>query len=267
MAEDKLNLDERLKVLRMQRAAYRQANKSEKGQILDVLEALTGLDRKTVIRRMHGSCVRRPRQRQRGREYGPPVDDALRTLHRAYDGICAERLTPNLPAYAAKLAAHGHLRLTPMLEEQLGAISVSTVRRRLKRLQQDEPRPRHPPGPRNGLLAGVPTERISCFETQPGHFEADLVHHCGSSASGEYIHTLHLVDVATGWSEMAAALGRSYRAMEDGFLRCDLRLPFPVLEIHPDNGSEFFNAHLLRFYQERFRGARLSRCRPWHTNR
>ena len=145
--------------------------------------------------------MRRFRQRQRGRKYGPEVDDALRVLHRAYDGICAERLTPNLPAYAAKLAAHGHLRLTPVLEEQLRNISISTVRRRLQRLHQDEPRHRRrPPGPRNRLLAGVPTERISCFETQPGHFEVDLVHHCGDSASGEYVHTLHLVDVATGWS-------------------------------------------------------------------
>jgi hypothetical protein len=267
MAEDKLSIDERLKVLRLQRAAYRQANKAEKGRILDMLESLTGLHRKSIIRRMNGSCVRRPRRRQRGRQYGPQMDDALRVLHRAYDGICAERLTPNLPAYAAKLAAHGHLRLTPTLEKQLAKMSVSTVRRRLQHLQQDEPHLRRPPpGPRNGLLARVPAGRISCFETTPGHFEADLVHHCGTSASGEYLHTLHLVDVATGWSEMAAILGRSYRAMQDGFVRCDLRLPFLVLEIHPDNGSEFFNAHILRFYGERYIDARISRSRPWHKN-
>jgi hypothetical protein len=54
--------------------------------------------------------------------------------------------------------------------------------------------------------------------------------------------------------------------MRDGFVRCDLRLPFPVLEIHPDNGSEFFNAHILRFYEERYVGARISRSRPWHKN-
>ena len=59
MAEDKLSIDERLKVLRLQRAAYRQANKTEKGRILDMLESLTGLHRKTIIRRMHGPCVRR----------------------------------------------------------------------------------------------------------------------------------------------------------------------------------------------------------------
>jgi transposase InsO family protein len=100
----------------------------------------------------------------------------------------------------------------------------------------------------------------------PGYLEADLVHHCGVSASGEYVHTLQVVDIATGWSERAALLGRSYRAMEDAFRRILRRLPFAVIEIHPDNGSEFFNAHLLRFFGEAVHGVRLSRSRPYHKN-
>jgi len=40
---------------------------------------------------------------------------------------------------------------------------------------------------------------------EPGHMEVDLVHHCGLSASGEYVHTLQMVDIATGccsWKEL-----------------------------------------------------------------
>lgn len=267
MGEDTLTIDERLKVLRQQRTRYHSAGKAEKGQILDMLEQVTGLNRKTLIRRLRGLCVRRARSHQRGAHYGPEVDDVLRLLARAYDGLCAERLTPNLLPYAQKLAAHGHLTLTSDLQTQLAQISVSSVRRRLQRLGQDEPSLRRlPPRPRNPLLAAVPTRRISGFETQPGHLEVDLVHHSGPSPSGDYLHTLHLVDVATGWSEMAAILGRSYRAMQEGLLRCERRLPFRVLEIHPDNGSEFFNAHLYRFYQELFCGVHLSRSRPWHKD-
>ena len=59
--------------------------------------------------------------------------------------------------------------------------------------------------------------RIPWNEAQPGHLEVDLVHHCGSSASGDYVHTVQMIDVATGWSERAAVLGRSYRVMEDAF--------------------------------------------------
>ena len=68
-----------------------------------------------------------------------------------------------------------------------------------------------------------------------------------------------MIDVATGWSERAATLGRSYQVMEDAFRRALARLPFPVLEIHPDNGSEFFNAHLVRFFQEEVKVDELSR--------
>ena len=267
MATETLDLEERLKVLRIQQEAYRKASRTEKGRILDALETATGLDRKTIIRRLNGSCHRKRRRKERGRSYGPDVDDAVRIVYRAYDGICAERLAPNLADYAGKLAQHGHLRVTPALQEQLERISVSTVRRILQRVRQDEPRRQRRPGlTHNGLLAGVPAGRIPWDAATPGHLEVDLVHHCGRRAGGEYVHTLHLVDVASGWSEMAAVLGRSYLVMQDGFQRCAQRLPFPVLEIHPDNGSEFFNAHLVQFFGDLFTGAHLSRSRPWQKN-
>jgi len=108
--------------------------------------------------------------------------------------------------------------------------------------------------------------RIPWDEPRPGHFEVDLVHHCGLSASGQYVHTLQMVDVATGWSERAASLGRSYRVIQDAFQRILTRLPFPVLEVHPDNGSEFFNDHLRRFWQDRYQAVQLSRSRPFQRN-
>lgn len=118
----------------------------------------------------------------------------------------------------------------------------------------------------NALRAQVPTERISWRTLTPGHFEVDLVHHSGPSVHGEYGHTLQLIDVATGWSERVMVLGRSQRAMEAGFRQVVARLPFPIRELHPDNGSEFFNGHLHRFFGETITGLRLSRSRPFHKN-
>lgn len=106
--------------------------------------------------------------------------------------------------------------------------------------------------------------RISWDEQEPGQIEADLVHHCGDSASGEYVSTVQLVDVATGWSERVAVPGRSYLVKKDAFQQILARLPFPILEIHPGNGSEFFNHHMLRFWQEAIPGVQLSRSRPYH---
>jgi hypothetical protein len=102
--------------------------------------------------------------------------------------------------------------------------------------------------------------------TVPGHFEADLVHHCGPTAAGEYICTLQMIDVATGWSERRAILGRGYVVMSDAFRSILARLPFPVREIHPDNGSEFLNGHMLSFWGKLVQGVTISRSRPYHKN-
>jgi hypothetical protein len=143
------------------------------------------------------------------------------------------------------------------------------VRRRLKkfaRLEQGRLPRRQGPRQRNPVTRNIPTKRIPWDEQQPGHFEVDLVHHCGPSPSGHYVHTLQMIDVATGWSERAAVLGRGQLVMEDAFRRILRRLPFAVREIHPDNGSEFFNHHLVRFWKYAVKGVRLSRSRPWHKN-
>jgi hypothetical protein len=80
------------------------------------------------------------------------------------------------------------------------------------------------------------------------------------------LHTLQMSDVATGWSERVAVLGRSALVMEAAFRRILTRLPFPIIELHPDNGSEFLNYHLLKFFKEAVKGVRISRSRPWHKN-
>ncbi len=265
--QDAMTIDERRKYLKIMRPRYKRASRRERGALLDEMEQVTSLDRKTLIRLMRGSLERQPRRRQRGRTYGSEVDDALRVIAESYDYICAERLQPNLVVMAQQLATHNELRLSPELLEQLAVISIPTVRRILRRITQDEPHlPRRGPESANQATRDIPMRRIPWDEVQPGHFEVDLVHHCGPDTGGTYVHTLQLVDVATGWSERVAVLGRSYLVMQDAFQRILARVPFPVLELHPDNGSEFFNAHLLKFWGERVSQAMLSRSRPWHKN-
>jgi hypothetical protein len=265
--EDRMTIDERRKYLRMMQERYLQADRKEQGRLLDEMEAVTELHRKSLIRLMSSSLTRQPRRRQRGRTYGPEVDDALRVIGESMDYICPERLTPNLPWLAEHLAAHGELEMSSHLLEQLNRISVSTVGRIVTRIRQDEPRlPRRGPRRSNHLTRDVPTKRIPWHEQEPGHFEVDSVHHCGPSASGEYVHTVQMLDVATAWSERVAVLGRSYLVMKDGFSRILARLPFPVREVHPDNGREFFNSHMIRFWDQLEQEIQLSRSRPYHKN-
>jgi hypothetical protein len=264
---EKMNIDERRKYLRLVRPRYRKAGRKEKGQLLNEMVAVTGLERKTLIHLMKGSLRRKPRNKERGKRYNVPFDDTLRVIYESLDCICAERLTPNLVWMAQHLEAHHELETTPELLAQLEQVSVSTVERRLDLIRQDQPRlPRKKPRPRNKLLQNIPMLRLPWSIAEPGHFETDTVHHCGPTASGEYAYTLQMIDVATGWSERRAVLGRSYLVMEDAFLCFLARLPFPVRQIHPDNGGEFLNHHMLRFWGEIVQGVTLSRSRPYHKN-
>jgi hypothetical protein len=266
--EEKMTVDERRKYLRKMKKRYVKAGRKEQGRLLGEMEAVTGMHRKSLSRLMNGSLERKPRCRQRGESYGPAVDDALRVIDESLDYICAERLTPNLVWMTTHLATHGEIEATLSLLEQLDQISVSTVKRKLSRIRQNQPRLPRRKGPARTrkLTRDIPMTRIPWDEQAPGRFETDLVHHCGPIASGEYVCSLQMIDVATGWSERVAVLGRSYLVMEDAFLCILARLPFPVLEIHPDNGSEFFNHHMLRFWGETVQGVRLSRSRPYHKN-
>jgi hypothetical protein len=267
MPSKKMTIQMRFEYLKLMQERYRRCGKAARGELLDEMQEMTGLHRKTLIRRMASDMRRRPRRKQRGRRYGIGVDDALRVIAESLDYIAAERLQPSLVPMARRLAAHGELSLSARLEQDLAAISVSTVRRVLRRVGQADARrlPRKR-GHASAMTQGVPMRRIPWHETEPGHFETDLVHHCGCSAAGDYVHTLQLIDVATGWSERVAVLGRSYCVMVDAFQRILQRLPFAVHEIHPDNGSEFFNHHLLRFWGQQITGIRLSRSRPWQKN-
>ena len=267
-AEDDMTIDERRKYLRRVRDRYWAADRMNRGMLLTEAESVTSMHRKSLIRLVGGPTLdRKPRTRVRGRTYGPDVEDAIRVVWESLDYVCAERLTPALAPTARHLESFNELVLTADLEAQLGRISRATVQRLMRRLRQDTPRlPRRGPERANRLTQVVPMERLSWKISEPGHFEVDLVHHCGAASEGQYVHTLQMVDVATGWSERVAVLGRTQKAMERGFRRILARLPFPILRLHPDNGSEFFNDHMIRFWGENIVGLKLSRSRPYRKN-
>lgn len=265
---ERMTVDERRKCLKRMQGRYLAATREGRSRLLDELAELTGLHRYSVVRLLKGrSLERQPRRQQRGREYGAAVDDALRVIWESLDDVCAERLTPALVATAEHLARHGEMTVTADLLEQLGRISVASVQRRLTRLGQDTMRlPRRGPERANTVAKAIPMRRIPWDTAEPGHFEVDLVHHSGPSSSGEFVHTFQMIDVATGWSERVAILGRSQRAMEGGTRLILARLPFGVKELHPDNGPEFLNHHLVRIWGEEITGLQLSRSRPYQKN-
>ena len=268
-SDEKMSVDERRKYLKLVAPRYVKARRAERSKLLTEMREVTGLHRKSLLRLMHmPSLERAPRRRRfRRRRYGVAVAEVVQVVWESLDYVCAERLTPALLPTARQLARWGELVLTPEVEGALRTISRATVQRLLQHFQQDTPKlPRRKPQPPNRLLRDVPMERLWWATSTPGSFEADLVHHCGPVAAGDYIHSLQLVDIATGWSERVAVFGRSQAAMVEAFGRVRARLPFSINHLHPDNGSEFFNDHLIRYFGEEITGLRLSRSRPYRKN-
>ncbi|HEV2122777.1 MAG TPA: integrase [Chloroflexota bacterium] len=277
--DEEMTVDERRKYLKRMQGRYWAADRRGRGSFLDEMKAVTGLHRRSLVRLLSPAgegLARKSRTKQRGRTYGVAVEEVIRVVWESLDYVCAERLQPALVETAQQLARHGEVRLTAAVVAQLGQISRASVQRRLTHFVQlglfnlDAPRlPKKGPeraNATNAVARVIPMQKIAWNEAEPGHFEVDLVHHSGPSASGEYVHTLQLVDVATGWSERVAVLGRSQRAMEAAFRRVVERVPFPIRELHPDNGSEFLNDHLVRYWGETITGLTLSRSRPYQKN-
>jgi hypothetical protein len=265
---EEMTIDERRKYVKLMATRYQQGTRKQRSQLLTEMEQVTTLHRKHLIRLLNGeSLERKKRQTPRKRTYGLEVERVVLQVWESLDYICAERLTPTLVKTAKHLASFGVLRLTAEVEGHLATISVATVERMLRTHRARTVRlPR--PGPRraNQVTKEVPMKRIPWQTSEPGHFEVDLVHHSGDSTLGEYAHTLQLIDVATGWSERVMLMGRSYQAMREAFEQVSQRLPFAIKELHPDNGPEFFNWHLVRYWKDKVTGVQLSRSRPYHKN-
>ena len=268
LADVEMSVGERRKYLKLMLPRYLRADRAGRGELLTEMEQVTKLHRKALIRLLHqGSLDRQPRRMQRGSVYGPEVADVIRVVWESEDYVCAERLTPSLVPMAQQLARFGEVRLSAEVERQLSEVSEATVTRLLGRFRRDTPRlPRKGPEAANRLAKEIPMGRIPWQTEEPGHFEMDLVHHCGPASVGEYVHTLQMVDVATGWSERVGILGRTHRAMVAGSEKIVARLPFGIRELHPDNGSEFINEHLLGFFGDKVKGLAMTRSRPYHKN-
>ena len=233
------------------RSRYVRASREEKGKMLDEFTQVTGLHRKAAIRLLNRpSRLKTGRQRGgRPRKYGTGAAEALRVVWEASDRLCSKRLQPFLAEMVRVLRQHGEQRIDAATEAQLYRMSPSTIDRLL--------RPSRRLGGRRGLTTTRPVSLlkrsipIRTFadwqENKPGFLEIDLVAHCGESAEGFYLNTLCAVDVASGWSECLPVWGKGQERVGGAVHKIRQRLPFPLLGLDSDNGSEFINQHLYTY--------------------
>ena len=250
-----------------QRPRYLRAGRAEKGRILDEFVAGTGYHRKRAIQLFRaGPPPPRPGQGGRPRRYSSVVVGALRLVAEASDWLCGKRLAPFLDELVPALEAEHVLVLEPTVRERLLAMSAATIDRRLRpyRLLR-RPRGLSTTKPGSLLKQQVPVHTYTPWEDQrPGFVEIDLVAHCGGTTAGFYLNTLTVTDVATGWTECIGVWGKGQAAVVEALQQVCARLPFPLLGIDSDNGSEFLNAHLVRWCEQE--QLTFTRSRPYWKN-
>jgi len=250
-----------------QRARYLKAGRKEKGRILDEFVAATGYHRKRAVHLLrHGPPPARVGHGGRPRVYSAVVVGALRVAAEASDWLCGKRLAPFLAELVPALEAEGVLRLEPVERELLIAMKAATIDRRLRPFRsQLRPHGLSTTKPGTLLKQQIPVRTFTPWEEErPGFVEIDLVAHCGTSTAGHYLNTLTVSDVATGWTECMGVWGKGQAGVFAALKTVRERLPFPLLGIDSDNGSEFLNDQLLRYCE----GEHLTftRSRPYWKN-
>ena len=249
------------------RARYVGAGRAEKGRMLDEFVAATGYHRKRAIQLLRvGPPPPRVGHGGRPRAYSAVVVGALREAAEASGWLCGKRLAPFLAELVPALEAEGALALEPAVRDRLVAMSAATIDRRLRPFRRQlRPHGAGTTKPGSLLKQQVPVRTITPWDEQRvGFVEIDLVAHCGLSTAGHYLNTLTVTDVATGWTECLGVWGKGQAAVFAALKEVRARLPFPLLGIDSDNGSEFLNAHLVR-YCDRER-LTFTRSRPYWKN-
>jgi hypothetical protein len=223
---------------------YFRSSKEEKGKMLDEFTQVTGLHRKAAIRLLNRlSQPRASKRRGRPRKYGTEVTGALKAIWEVGDRLCSKRLQPFIPEMVKVLRQHNEQHIDASTEAQLCQMSPSTIDRLLRPWRQaGGRRSLSTTKPGSLLKNSIPIRTFADWqEDQPGFMETDLVAHCGESTEGFYLNTLCAVDVASGWTECLPVWGKWQERVRQSVHRMRQRLPFPLLGIDSDNGSEFIN--------------------------
>lgn len=227
---------------------YLAASREEKGWILDMVCGVTKAHRKAAIRRfktlqMDDEGI--PDKRGRTALYTKAVSAALEEIWDIAHQICAERLHPLIPEYIAVLKRDGMWKHSFDTTALLQKISLATTKRRLSKLEKTHGRRRGRSATKpSNLKEIIPIRRGPWQNPDPGFGEVDTVAHCGSTLVGDFAYTVQYTDVATIWTCLAAQWNKGEEATKKSMMGIRSRLPFPLLGIDPDSGSEFINWNL-----------------------
>lgn len=246
---------------------YRKSNRDLKHRILDEFCAVCHYNRKYAIRLL-GHRLKKNKKKPGPKPHyqRTQIIPVIRTIWLMADQVCSKRLKQLIPAWLPFYEARYEV-LAQELREQVLSVSAATMDRLLKPLRVDYSH-KGKSGTRPGTLLKqqIPIKTDNWDVTQAGFVEADTVAHCGNSLSGEFAWSLTLTDIVTTWTSVSAIWGKGSAGVIEAIHAMEARLPFIFLGFDSDNGSEFLNHHLWRYFSERKRPVQFTRSRPYHKN-
>jgi hypothetical protein len=246
---------------------YRRATRAGKGVILDEFCSVCGYNRKYAVRILNhpptasskGHAGRKPFYR------GDEFLTALKLIWFASDQMCSKKLVAAialwLPFYKAR-----YKPLSPETRRKLLTISASSIDRALQPVRVKLNKGRCTTRPGTLLRNQIPIRTHHWDVTQPGFVEADTVAHCGNSIAGEYVWSLTFTDILTTWTENRATWGKGSIGVLDQIKDIENHIPFTLKGFNCDNGTEFLNYHLLRYFTDRPKVVSFTRSRPYKKN-
>lgn len=234
--------------------------------MLDEFCQVCNYNRKYAIRLINSKPGKKRFEAKRGRKKhytDPLLKKVLRDIWVATNLPCSKRLKAILPIWLP----HYDDELPDYVYLQLLSISPASIDRLMKP-DRDKLTKKGLPTTKPGSLLKkhIPVKTDQWNETQPGFVEVDAVAHCGSSTAGMFAYTINCVDIATSWTEQRAVWGKGERGVLQSIENIEHSLPFDIQGFDCDNGSEFLNWHLYRYFVDRKKPVKFTRSRPYRKN-
>jgi hypothetical protein len=249
------------------RKRYRKGKRRTKKAILDEFCAVCGYHRKHAIRLLgkHENTRSKAKRGRKSTYTEPRFFKALQNLWKASDFICSRRLLAViplwLPFYEQSFGA-----LDADVRSRLVSISRATLDRILKPLRARYRKGLCGTKPGSMLRNHIPIRTDNWDITRPGFMEADTVAHCGTSLAGEFVWSLTMTDIHTAWTECRAVWNKGSQGVIEQVTDIERHIPFVLQGFDCDNGSEFLNYHLERYFAVRDTPVQFTRSRPYKKN-
>lgn len=243
-------------------------DKKKRGDIVRHVCFVAGVHPKSVSRSFQRIQLRgRFEEERRGRReyYTPDVTFALKEVWDTAGEPCAENLHGVLPDYVRILTRDGVWPHCQDVTDKLLQMSVGTMKKRVAKFSRKLfiTHGKNTTSP-SAIHTLIPLRVGSWSNAPAGTLQIDTIAHCGDSLAGDFIFTVNSTDVSTLWGSRRAQWNKGQTATVESMDGMAKDIPFPVVEWHPDSGSEFINWHCLGWCEKR--GQKLTRSRPNRKN-